>query len=51
MVDETGEVVREETHAVQVDEHGEVVLDESGKPVELAEIVPDADAAAEQPGA
>ncbi len=48
LVDETtGEVVREETHAVKVDEHGEAVLDESGKPIELAEIVPDADAAAD----
>ena len=48
ITDETGEVVREETHAVKVDEHGEAILDESGKPIELAEIVPDADAAPEQ---
>lgn len=50
IVDETGEVIREETHAVRLDEQGEAVLDESGKPIELSEIVPDADAA-EQPSA
>ncbi len=51
IVDETGEVLREETHAVMVDAEGEAVLDEAGKPIELAEIVPDADTVAEQPGA
>ncbi len=39
LVDEGGEVIREETHAVQVDESGEAVLDESGKPIELPEVI------------
>jgi small subunit ribosomal protein S17 len=51
VTDETGEVVREETHAVKLDEQGEAMLDDSGKPIELSEIVPDADAAVEQPSA
>ena len=51
VVDETGEVIREETHAVLVDAEGQAVLDEAGKPIELPEVVPDADAVAEQPGA
>ena len=48
VTDESGEIVREETHAVQVDDQGEAVLDDSGKPIETAEVIPDADAAAEQ---
>ena len=39
LVDESGDVVREETHAVMVDAEGAAVLDEAGKPIELPEII------------
>ena len=47
LTDESGEVVREETHAVQLDASGEAVLDEAGHPIETAHIV----GSAEQPSA
>jgi len=47
LTDESGEVVREETHAVQVDESGEAVLDAAGHPIETAQVV----GSAEQPSA